>query len=359
MADVVARRRRLHRPQALLGALMLAACASTGQVASPPVLTTAPTAASSGATGATVLGAPSVVPSVVSSAEPVSTAATTSPAPDAPTRSPNPGDPSTWTRQPPPAGVDEYLNMGNFIPNILDQPLSLERPDGLGSSTTGNISVLTAPVLSIPGAAKKKPPIVSIPSGVATAPATVTVTVTVPAPKTTTSTVSSKPVEVKLADSVFEVGRLGVVVSPGARVKLITPANKTFSPLITDLRAFIELDHVGAYRIEADYGDLVVRANLRAEVTQASVIGLPDDQSHSRFLLSSPADLDIPIHLYTREPSSVEHPCDSTQVCFRFLSTLPTVQLKASAPVHFDLARSTGCVVFVGLDDTPKCPLAH
>ena len=358
MADVVARRARFHGPQALIGALLLTACASTGQVASPPpVLTTSPAAESSGATVATVLGDSSVVPSVVSSAEPVSTAATTSPAPDAPTRSPNPGDPSTWTRQPPPAGVDEYLNMGNFIPNILDQPLSLERLDGLGPSTTGDFSVPTSPSLSIPDAAKKKPPTVSIPSGVATAPATVTVTVS--APKTTTSTVSSKPVEVKLPDSVFEAGRLGVVVSPGARVKLITPANKTVSPVITDLRTVIELDHVGAYRIEADYGDLVVRANMRAEVTQASVINLPDDQSHSRFLLSSPADLDIPIHLYTREPSSVGHPCNSTQICFRFLSTLPTVHLKASAPAHFDLARSTGCVVFVGLDDTPKCPLAR
>ena len=356
MADVVARRRRLHGPLALIGALLLAACGSTGQVASPPVLTTSPAAASSGATGATVLGASSVVPS---SAASVSTAATTSPAPDATNRSPNPDDPSTWTRQPPPAGVDEYLNMGNFIPNILDQPLSLERPDGLGSSTTGGSSVLTTPVLSIPDAAKKKPPTVSIPSGVATAPGTVTVTVTAPAPKTTTSTVSSKPVEVKLPDTVFEVGRLRVAVSPGARVKLITPANRTVSPAITDLRTLIELDHVGAYRIEADYGDLVVRTGLLAEVTQASVIGLTDDQNHSRFLLASPADLDIPIHLYTREPSSVEHPCDSTQVCFRFLSTLPTVQLKASAPVHFDLARSTGCVVFVGLDDTPRCPLAR
>jgi hypothetical protein len=357
MADVVGRRWRLHGPQALIGALMLAACASSGQVASPPVLTTSPAAASSGVTAAIVLGGSSVVPSVESSAAPVSTAATTSPAPDATNRAPNAGDPSTWTRQPPPSGVDEYLNMGNFIPNILDQPLSLERPDGLGSNTTGVISVLATPALSISDAAKKKPPTVSIPSGVATAPGTFTVTVS--APKTTTSTVSSKPVEVKLPDSVFEVGRLGVVVSPGARLKLITPANKTVSPVITDLRRLIELDQVGTYRIEADYGDLVVRANMRAEVTQASVIGLADDQTHSRFLLSSPAELDIPIHLYTREPSSVEHPCNSTQICFRFLSTLPTVQLKASVPVHFDLARSTACVVFVGLDDTPKCPLAR
>lgn len=354
MADVVARRARLHGPQALIGALLLAACASTGQVASPPVLTTAPAAASSGATGATVLGGSSVVPS---SAASVSTAATKSPAPDATSRSPNPNDPSTWTRQPPPAGVDEYLNMGNFIPNILDQPLSLERPDGLGSSTTGGSSVLTTPVLSIPDAAKKKPPTVSIPSGVATAPGTVTVTVTAPAPKTTTSIVSSKPVEVKLPDSVFEVGRLGVAVSPGAQVKLITPANKTVSPVVTDLRTLIELDHVGAYRIEADYGDLVVRANVRAEVTQAMVIGLADDQNNSRYLLSSPVDLDLPIRLYTREPSSIEHPCNNTQLCFRFLSILPTVQLKASVPVHFDLARSIACVVFVGLDDNPKCPL--
>jgi hypothetical protein len=247
--------------------------------------------------------------------------------------------------------------MGNFIPNNFDQQLSLERPEGVGSNTTGEISVLKTSALSIPDAAKKKPPTVSIPSGVATAPATVTVTVS--APKTTTGTVSSKPVEVKLPDAVFEVGRLRVAVSPGARVKLITPANKTVSPVINDLRTLIELDHVGAYRIEADYGGLVMRANLRVEVTQASVIGLPDDQNHSRFLLSSPADLDIPIHLYTREPSSVEHPCNSTQICFRFLSTLPTVQLTASAPVHFDLARSTGCVVFVGLDDTPRCPLAR
>jgi hypothetical protein len=354
MADVVARLARLYWPQALIGALLLAACASTGQVASPPVLTTAPPAESSGATGATVLGASSVVRSVVSSAGSVSTEATTS---DATNGSHDPGDPSTWTRQPPPAGVDEYLNMGNFIPNILDQPLSLERPDGLGSSTTGGSSVLTTPVLSIPDAAKKKPPTVSIPSGLATAP--VTATVTAAPPNTTTTTVSSKPVEAKLPDAVFEVGRLGVVVSPGARVKLITPANKTVSPVITDLRTLIELDHVGAYRLEADYGDLVVRANLRAEVTQASVIGLADDQNHSRFLLSSPADLDIPIHLYTREPSTVEHPCNSTQICFRFLSTLPTVQLKASAPVHFDLAKSTACVVFVGLDNAPKCPLAR
>lgn len=216
--------------------------------------------------------------------------------------------------------------------------------------------MLTTPALSIPDVAKKLPPAVSIPSGVATAPATVTVTT--PAPKTTTSTVSSKPVEVKLPDSVFEVGPLDVVVSPGARVKLITPANKTVSPVITDLQTIIELDHVGVYRIEADYGDLVVRANVRAEVTLASVIGLEDDQNHSRFLLSSPADLDVPIHLYTREPSSAEHPCGSTEICFRFLSTLPTVQLKASVPVHFDLARSIACVVFVGLDSAPRCPLA-
>jgi hypothetical protein len=351
MADVVARRARLHGPQARISALLLAACASTGQVASPPVLTTAP--------AATVLGASSVVPSVAPSAAPGSTAVTASSVPDATNRAPNAGDPSTWTRQPPPAGVDEYLNMGNFIPFIVDQPLSLERPDGLGSSTTGGGSVLTTPVLSIPDAAKKKPPTVSIPSGVATAPGTVTVTATVSAVKTTTSTVSSKPVEVKLPDSVFEVGRLRVVVSPGARVKLITPANKTVLPVITDLRTLIELDHVGAYRIEADYGDLVVRANMRVEVTQASVISLADDQNHSRFLLSSPADLDIPIRLFTSEPSSAEHPCTSTQICFRFLTTLPTVQLKASSPVHFDLARSTACVVFVGLDDTPKCPVAR
>ncbi len=355
MADVVARSVRLHGPQALIVALLLAACASTGQVASPPVLTTSPAATSSDPIAATVLGGSSVVPSVESSAAPVSTEAT---APDATDPSPNPDDPSTWTRQPPPAGVDEYLNMGNFIPNILDQPLSLERPDGLGSRTTGGISVLATPALSIPDAAKKKPPTISIPSGVATAPATVTVTATAPK-MTTTSTITAKPVEVKLPDAVFDVGRLGVVVSPGARVKLSTPANKTVSPVITDLRTLIELDHVGAYRIEADYGDLVVRASLRAEVTQASVIRFADDQDHSRFLLASPADLDIPIHLYTREPSSAEHPCASTQVCFRFLSTLPTVQLKASAPVHFDLARSTACVVFVGLDDAPKCPFAR
>jgi hypothetical protein len=248
--------------------------------------------------------------------------------------------------------------MGNFIPGPpISQPLSLERPEGTSPNTTGEISVRTTPALSIPDAAKKKPPTVSIPSGIATAPATVTVTV--PAPKTTASTVSSKPVEVQLPDAVFEVGRLRLTVSPGARVKLITPADKTISPIITDLRSLVELDHVGAYRIQADYGDLVLRANLRVEVVQASVIGLPDDQNHSRFLMSSPADLDIPIHLYTREPSSVEHPCNSTQICFRFLSTLPTVHLKASAPVHFDVARSTACVVFVGLDDTPRCPLAR
>jgi hypothetical protein len=358
MADVVARRSRLHGPLALIGALLLVACASTGQAASPPVLSTAPAASSSGETVATVLGASSVVPSVVSEAAPDSAAATTSRAPDAANPSPDPGDPSTWTRRPPPAGVDEYLNMGNFIPGPpFSQPLSLERPEGTGSKTTGAISVLTTPVLSIPDGAKKKPPTVSIPSGVATAPATVTVTVSTP--KTTTSTVSSKPVEVQLPESVFEVGRLKVTVSPGARVKLITPANKTVSPVITELQSLIELDHVGAYRIEADYGDLVVRANLRVEVTQANVIGLPDDQNHSRFLLSSPADLDIPIHLYTREPSSAEHPCTSAQICFRFLSTLPAVQLKASAPAHFDLARSNACIVFVGLDDTPRCPLAR
>ena len=358
MADVVARRSRLHGPLALIGALLLAACGSTGQAASPPMLSTAPGAASAGATAATVLGGSSVVPSAASEAAPDSAAATTSRAPDAANPSPDPGDPSTSTRQPPPAGVDEYLNMGNFIPGPpISQPLSLERPEGTGSNTTGAISVLTTPALSIPDAAKKKPPTVSIPSGVATAPATVTVTVS--APKTTNRTVSSKPVEVKLPDSVFEVGRLEVTVSPGARVKLITPANNTVSPVITEQRTFIELDHVGAYRIEADYGDLVVRANLRVEVTQASALGLPDDQNDSRFLLSSPADLAIPIHLYTREPSSVEHPCTSAQICFRFLSTLRTVQLKASAPVHFDLARSTACVVFVGLDDTPRCPLAR
>jgi hypothetical protein len=353
MADVVARRARLHGRHVLIGALLLSACASTGQVASPPVLTTSRAASSS---EATVLAAPSVVPSVVSSAAPGSPAVTRSPSSDATNPSANPGNPSTWTRQPPPAGVDEYLNMGNFLPHTGGQPLSLERPDGLGSSTTGAISVLTTPALSIPDVAKKLPPAVSIPSGVATAPATVTVTT--PAPKTTTSTVSSKPVEVKLPDSVFEVGPLDVVVSPGARVKLITPANKTVSPVITDLQTIIELDHVGVYRIEADYGDLVVRANVRAEVTLASVIGLEDDQNHSRFLLSSPADLDVPIHLYTREPSSAEHPCGSTEICFRFLSTLPTVQLKASVPVHFDLARSIACVVFVGLDSAPRCPLA-
>lgn len=356
MADVVVRSARLHRPNALIGALLLAACASTGQVASPPVLTTSSAAASSGATVATVLGGGSVV----SSGGSTSTAATTSPASDATSRAPDPGDSSTWTRQPPPAGVDEYLNMGNFIPGPpTSQPLSLERPDGLGSRTTADISVLTTPVLSIADAAKKKPPTASIPSGVATTPAPVTVTATAPVPKTTTSTVSSKPVEVKLPDAVFEVGRLGVVVSPGARVKLITPANRTVSPVVTDLRTLIELDHVGTYRIEADYGDVVVRSNMRVEVTQASVIGLLDDQNHSRFLLSSPADLDVPIHLYLRELSSVEHPCDSTELCFRFLSTLPTIQLKASAPVHFDLARSTACVVFVGLDNTPRCPLAR
>jgi hypothetical protein len=361
MADVVARRARLHWPQALIGALLLAACASAGQVASPPILTTAPVAGSSGAAEATVLGASSVVPSAatVSSAAPASTAEVTSHTPDATDPSPNPGDPSTWTRQAPPAGVDEYLNMGNFIPNILDQPLSLERPDGLGSSTTAVSSLLTRPVLSIADVTKKKPPAVSIPSGVATAPVTVTVSVTVTASKTTTNTVSSKPVEVKLPDAVFEVGRLSVVVSPGARVKLITPANKVVAPVITDLRSLIELDRVGAYRIEADYGDVVVRANMRVEVTLASVIKLVDDQNNSRFLLSSPTDLAIPIHLYTREPSSVEHPCESTQVCFRFLSNLPTVQLKASDPIHFDVVRDKACVVFVGLDDAPKCPSAR
>jgi hypothetical protein len=359
MTDVVARRSRSHGPLALIGALLLAACASTGQAASPPILTTSPASANSGETVATVLGASSVVPSVASSAAP-ETAESTAPASDAANPSPDPGDPSTWTRRPPPAGVDEYLNMGNFIPGPpFSQPLSLERPEGTGSNTTAAISVLTTPALSIPDAAKKKPPTVSIPSGVATAPAPATVTVTVSTPKTTTGTVSSKPVEVIVPDAVFEVGRLRVAVSPGARVKLITPANKAISPVITDLRTLIELDHVGAYRIEADYGDLVVRSNLRVEVTQAGVIGLPDDQNHSRFLLSSPADLAIPIHLYTREPSSAEHPCTSAQICFRFLSTLPTIQLKASAPVHFDLARSTACVVFVGLDDTPRCPLAR
>jgi hypothetical protein len=359
MADVVARRARLYGPPALIGALLLAACASTGQAASPPILTTAPTAASSGVTAASVLGGSSVVPSAASEAAPNSAAATTSRAPDAANGSPDPGDPSTWTRRPPPAGVDEYLNMGNFIPSNPDQPLSLERPEGLDSRVTVDISVLTTPVLSISDTAKKKPPAVSIPSGVATAPATVTVTTTVPSAKTTTSAVSSKPVEVKLPDVVFEVGRLGVLVSPGARVKLMTPTNKTVSPVITDLRTLIELDHVGGYRIQADYGDVVVRANMRVEVTQASVISLADDQNHSRFLLSSPADLDIPIRLYTREPSTNEHPCDSSQSCFRFLSAVPTVHLKASAPVHFDLARSTACVVFVGLDDAPKCPLAR
>jgi hypothetical protein len=361
MADVVARHSRLHGPLALIGALLLVACASTGRAASSPVLTTSPASASSGEPVATVLGGGSVVPSAVSEAAPDSAAATTSRAPDAANPSPDPGDPSTWTRRPPPAGVDEYLNMGNFIPGPpISQPLSLERPEGTGSNTTGAISVLTTPGLSIPDAAKKKPPTVSIPSGVAIAPAPATVTVTVSASKTTASTVSSsKPVEVKLPDSVFEVGRLEVTVSPGARVKLITPANKTVSPVITELQSLIELDHVGAYRIEADYGDLLMRANLRVEVTQANVIGLPDDQNHSRFLLSSAANLAIPIHLYTREPSSVEHPCTSAQICFRFLSTLHTVQLKASAPVHFDLARSTACVVFVGLDDTPRCPLAR
>ncbi len=358
MADVVARRSRLHGPLALIGALLLAACTSTGQTASPPILTTSPASASPGPTAATVLGNSSVVPSVVSSEDPNSTAENTSSASDVTNPSPDPGDPSTWTRRPPPAGVDEYLNMGNFIPGPpISQPLSLERPEGTGSKTTGAISVLTTPVLSIPDGVKKKPPTVSIPSGVGSAPATVTVTVSTP--KTTTSTVSSRPVEVKLPDSVFEVGRLEVTVSPGARVKLITPANKTVSPVIHELQSLIELDHVGAYRIEADYGDLVVRANLRVEVTQASVISLADDQEHSRFLLSSPADLAIPIHLYTREPSSDEHPCTSAQICFRFLLTLPTVQLKASAPVHFDLARSTSCVVFVGLDDTPRCPSAR
>ncbi len=356
MAGVVVRSARLHRSHALIGALLLAACASTGQVVSPPVLTTSSPAASSGATVATVLGGGSVV----SSGGSASTAVSTSRASGTTSRGPDPGDPSTWTRQPPPAGVDEYLNMGNFIPGPpTTDPLSLERPDGPASSTTRGISVLTTPVLSIPDAAKKKPPTVSIPSGVATAPATVTVSVTVPAPKTTTSTVSPKPVEVKLPDSVFEVGLLQVLVSPGAGVKLITPANKTVSPAISDLRVLIELDHVGLYRIEADYGDLVVRVTARVEVTQASVIGLADDIDHSRYLLSSPADLDIPIRLYTREPSSAGHPCNNTQLCFRFLSILPTVQLKASAPVHFDLARSTACVVFVGLDDTPKCPLAR
>jgi hypothetical protein len=249
--------------------------------------------------------------------------------------------------------------MGNFIPGPpITQPLSLERPDGLDSSTTSHISVPTTPALSIPDAAKKKPPTVSIPSGVATAPATGIVTVTVPAPKTTTSA-SSKRVEMQLPDAVFEVGRLRLAVSPGARVKLMTPANKTISPIMTDLQSLIELDHAGVYRSEADYGDLVVRANLRVEVVQASAIGLPDDQNHSRFLLASPADLDVPIHLYTREPSSAEHPCDSSQICFRFLSPLPTVHLKASVPVHFDLARGTACVLFVGLDDTPRCPLAR
>ena len=351
MAGVVVRSARLHRSHALIGALLLAACASTGQVVSPPVLTTSSPAASSGATVATVLGGGSVV----SSGGSASTAVSTSRASGTTSRGPDPGDPSTWTRQPPPAGVDEYLNMGNFIPNNPDQPLSLERPDGPASSTTRGISVLTTPVLSIPDTAKKKPPTVSIPSGVATAPATLTV----PAPKTTTGTVAPKPVEVRLPDSVFEVGLLQVVVSPGAGVKLITPANKTVSPFISDLRALIELDHVGPYRIEADYGDLVMRVTARVEVTQASAIGLADDIDHSRYLLSSPADLDIPIRLYTREPSSIEHPCNNTELCFRFLSILPTVQLKGSAPVHFDLARSIACVVFVGLDDTPKCPLKH
>jgi hypothetical protein len=339
MADVVARRSTLHGLRAPIGALLLAACASSGQVASPPVLTTAPAA---GSTVATVLGAPSVVPSVVSSAGPNSTNKPTSPAPEVANPFPDPGDPSTWTRQPPPAGVDEYLNMGNFIPGPpVTQPLSLERPDGLGSRTSSDISVLTTPALSIPDAAKRKLPTVTIPSGVATAPATVTVTVSTP--KSTAGTVSSKP----------------VTVSPGARVRMITPADKTVSPVITDLRTLIELDHAGVYRIEADYGDVVVRANLRVEVTQASVMGLPDDQNASRFLLSSPADLAVPIHLYTREPSSVEHPCASAQLCFRFLAVLPTIQLEASVPVHFDLARSTACVVFVGLDDAPKCPLAR
>lgn len=350
MTDVVARRVRLHGPQALICALLLAACGSTGQVASPPVLTTSPAATSSGATVATVLGASSVVPSVESSEESASTAPTTAKAPDATTPSPNPGDPSTWTRQPPPKGVDEYLNMGNFVPNIFDPPLSLERPDELGSSTAGETSVLTTPVLSIPDVVKKKPPTISIPSGVATPP--VTVTVTVP----TTGIVTSKPVEVKLDDSERNVGRLNVVVSPGARLKVITPANKTLSPVTTDLQTSIELDRVGTYRLEADYGDLIVRASVRAEVRDARVIALDDDQTRIRFLLSSPTDLNIPILLYTREPSSVEHPCDSSQICFRFLSTLPTVQLKASVPVHFDLARSTACVVFAGLNDTPKCP---
>jgi hypothetical protein len=350
MTDVVARRARLDGPQALICVLLLAACGSTGQLASPPVLTTSPAATSSGATVATVLGASSVVPSIESSDEPASTAATTAKAPEATTPSPNPGDPSTWTRQPPPKGVDEYLNMGNVLPSIFDPPLSLERPDGLGSSTTSETSVLTTPVLSIPDVAKKKPPTISIPSAVATPPVTVTVTVS------KTGTVSSAPLEVKLDDSERNVGRLNVVVSPGARVTLITPANKTVSPVITDLQTSIELDRVGTYRLQADYGDLVVRASVQAKVGDARVIGLNDDQTHIRFLLSSPIDLNIPILLYTREPSSVEHPCDSSDICFRFLSTLPTVRLKASVPVHFDLARSTACVVFAGLDATPRCP---